>query len=329
MPPIPAEAINTYSEARKCFEGQEVTTVVNNVRLGAESMTKQCFHNKGFPWWVCLVVTESKARLLEAEVVQLLALSQRLPVPYLGPATSAGELIFECKRKGQKAFGFMQMMFGSGFVETKVQHDESGNWLHGKVLQSLASVEELTEVQQFIATLEAWVAAEDIPDLQVAFDPRTRGLYVFDPGDPANWGSLQSKHLGVLRRWKGMAQHHKPKGGFRGGASSSSAPIAVPSLPPMPSSSSSSSSPPLSPRPTARVDSSIGFITRHTTPVVRPQMSRLVEPTSPRASSSASSSAQQVSPTSVGPPESKCGVCGATFPSSVGLSRHKFATQHH
>jgi len=322
MPRIPEAAVTSYSEARKCFEGQEVTSVVNTVRFGGESMTKQCFHNKGFPWWVCLVVTESKARLLQAEVVQLIALSQKLPVPYLGPGTSAEDLIFSCKRKGQAAFGFMQMMFGSGFVETKVQHDESGNWLYGQVLQSLASTGELEEAKQFIATLEAWVAQEDIPDLQVAFDPRTRGLYVFDPGDPENWGSLQSKHLGVLRRWKGLAQHYRPKGGFKGGSSPSvSSP--VPSQPLMISKGSTAPQ-------TAKVVSTTGLITRSTTPVVKPQFAQLVSaPNSPRASPSTVSSSQQVSPTSVGPPESKCGVCGATFTSSTQLSRHKFTSQHH
>lgn len=326
--PYPAECIDSYSRARASFEGKDVTTVPNAKRLGAESMTKQCFHNKDFPWWVCLVVTEPKKRLLYAEVDQLINLGKRIPTPYLGPGKTAEELLFPCKRKGQDGFGFMQMMFGAGFVETKVQNDESGNWLYDSVLGALQSPQELQTVQEFLGLLEAWVRQEDIPDLQVAFDPRTRGMYVFDPGDPDNWGSVQDKHLRVIRKWMSLAKSYKIKKKAENSAQQSP-PLAM---------VSPVSSPQLqvvtgvtAPKQTGQVKvippSLPQTITR--VPAIKPQFAQVKTVDQPQVSVAQSVSSSQISvPLASGPKEFKCGKCGLVVASNFLLMQHRFDTNH-
>ena len=196
----PAGAVDTYKAAREAVEGNDIVKIPLVSSMGAESMTKTCYRHESYRDWVYLVSTNK--RIIEAEVEQLVKLGRKIQTPYIGTGT-AGELIFECQQRGQPAHGFLEMKFGAGYKEAKVKDDQNGDWIYKHVLSSLKSKAELQQLLTFLNDADAYLqgTSEDIPDFQVAWDPSVGMMFLFDPGDPLNWGSALSSHQKTITRW--------------------------------------------------------------------------------------------------------------------------------
>lgn len=200
MPYPPSLLVGTYSDARAALENREITQAGGFSRMGAESMTKTCYQCNQFGGWVYLV--SSNKRILEAEVQQLRRYGEYMRTPYLGSADT-DDLVFELKRRGDTVYGFLEMRFTAGYKEVKVKSDQDGTWMYREVLLNLKSTQQLTSLLEFITAADKYLAGatEDIPDFQVAWDPGYGLMFLFDPGDPENWGSALDSHRKAITRW--------------------------------------------------------------------------------------------------------------------------------
>lgn len=197
--PYNPQLLSTYDDARYEVELKEITKVRWVEKIGKSSMTKRCYANGRFPYWVILVSTNEE--ILKAEVAQLKELGKHIPTVNIGP--DRNDLIFPVLEKKQKAFAFMEVRFNASFSETKVRDDPLGNWFHGTVLEKLKSEEELRGVVEFIEKSIQYLDAfkKDIPDFQVAWDPICAEMLLFDPGYVSSQNNLEG-HQAVLSKWR-------------------------------------------------------------------------------------------------------------------------------
>lgn len=195
--------MGNWQEAVEFYTGKDIKTVAQ--RLGAESMTKSCYTSETHPEWVVLVASDAKKRILEAEVTQLLALKEHLPVVSIGPKDSPVDAMFACTLGAKSAVAFLEAKLDN-YVEVKVFKDDGGGWFYDNVVGTLKaqdSKEAWDRVKESITQFESYLTdnAEGIPDMQVAFERTAMRLLLFDPGDPLNSESRRDKDLKAIKRW--------------------------------------------------------------------------------------------------------------------------------